>query len=92
MGPIERPGGGAQHLSGIGQELAAGGRQLDVSAVADEELGPKLTFEVADLLRERGASQVQPLGGPTEMQFLGHGDEVGQLPQFHYVDGTADLR
>ena len=92
MGPIERPCRGAQHLSGIGQELAAGGRQFDVSAVADEELGPKLTFEIADLLRERRSSKVKPLCGPTEMQFLGNGDEVGQLPEFHAVDGTADLR
>ena len=91
MGPIKGPGGGAQHLSGVGEELAARGRQLDVPAVADEKLGAKLAFEVADLLRERGSSQVQPLGGPTEMQFLGHGDEVGQLPQFHPADGTADL-
>ena len=48
-GSIERPCRGAQDLSGIGQELAAGRRQLDVSAVADEELGPELTFEIADL-------------------------------------------
>jgi hypothetical protein len=51
-----------------------------VSAVADKELGPKLTFEVADLLRERRSCKVKPLCGPTEMQFLGNGDEVGQLP------------
>lgn len=78
-GPIERPCRGAQHLSGIGQELAAGGRQFDVSAVADEELRPKLTFEIADLLRERRPSKVEPRGGPTEMQFLGNGDEVAKV-------------
>ena len=89
MGPIERPGCCAQHLSSIGQELTAGGRQFDVSAVADEELGPKLTFEIADLLRERRSSKVKPLCGPTEMQFLGNGDEVGQLSEFHAVDGRA---
>jgi hypothetical protein len=92
MGPIERPCSGAQHLSSIGQELAAGRRQFDVSAVADEELGPKLTFEIADLLRKRRSSNVKPLCGPTEMQFLGNGDEVRQLPQFHPADGTADMR
>ena len=92
MGPIERACGSAQHLSSVGQELAAGGRQLDVSAVADEELGPELTFEVADLLGERRSSKVKPLCGPTEMQFLGNGDEVRQLPKFHPVDSTADIR
>jgi hypothetical protein len=62
-----------------------------VSAVADEELGPQLPFEVADLLRERRSSKVKALCGPTEVEFLGNGDEVGQLPEFHAVDGRADL-
>lgn len=62
-----------------------------MAAVADEELGPKLTFEIADLLRKRRSRKVKPLCGPTEMQFLGDGDEVGQLPEFHAVDGTAGV-
>ena len=32
---------------------------------------------------------MKPLCGSTEMQLLGNGDEVGQLPEFHPVDGTA---
>src|ERR1700730_16357647 len=91
MGPIDRPRSSAQHLSSIGQELAAGRRQFDVSAVANEELGPKLTFEVADLLRERRSSKVKPLCGATEMQLLGNGDEVGQLPELHAVDSTSGV-
>ena len=91
MGSIDRPCSGTQHFSSIGQELAACRRQFDVPAVADEELGPKLTFEIADLLRERRSSKVQPLCGSTEMQFLGNGDEVGQLPEFHAPDGSADM-
>ena len=62
-----------------------------MSAVADEELGPKLTFEIADLLRERRSSKVKALCRPTEMQFLGNGDKVGQLPEFHGVDSTAGV-
>ena len=58
-----------------------------MSTVADEELGPKFTFEIADLLRQRRAGKVKPLCGPTEMQFLGNGDEVGQLSELHAVDG-----
>jgi hypothetical protein len=57
-----------------------------VSAVAGEELGPKLAFEIADLLRERRSSKVKPLCGSPEMQFLGNGNEVGQLPEFHAVE------
>jgi hypothetical protein len=52
----------------------------------------KLTFEIADLLRERRSSEVKPLGGPTEMQLLGNGDEVGQLSELHAVDGRAAVR
>lgn len=92
MRTIEGPCSGAQHLSSIDQELAAGGRQLDVAAVADEELDPKLTFEIANLLRERWSSKVKPFCSPTEMQLLGNGDEVGQLPELHAVDRRADLR
>ncbi len=62
-----------------------------MSAVADEELGSKLTFEIADLLRERRSSKVKPFSSSAEMQFLGNGDEVGQLPEFHMVDGTSDF-
>jgi hypothetical protein len=71
--------------------LAAGGCQFDVAAVADEELGPQLSLEVADLLGERRSRKVQPFCGSTEVQFLGNGDEVGQLPELHMVDGRADL-
>jgi hypothetical protein len=92
MGSIERPGRGTQHLTSVGQELAPGRRQFDVSSVADEKLSPKLTFEIADLLGERGAGEVKALGGPAEMQLFGNGDEVSQLPEFHSVDGTADVR
>jgi hypothetical protein len=33
---------------------------------------------------------VKPLGGPTEMQFLGNRDEVARLSKFHAIDRTAD--
>jgi hypothetical protein len=90
-GPIEGPCSGVQHFSSVGQELAAGWRQFDVPAVADEELGPNLSFEVTDLLRERRSSKVKALCGSPEMQFFGNGDEVGQLPEFHWVDGTGGV-
>ena len=60
-----------------------------MSAVADEELGAQLAFEVADLLGERRSSEVEPLCGSPEVQFLGDGDEVGQLPELHPIDATA---
>jgi hypothetical protein len=62
---------------------------VDVSAVAHEKLSPELTFEIADLLRQRRTRNVEPLGGPTEMQVLGNRDEVAQLSEFHAMDRTA---
>ncbi len=60
-----------------------------MAPVPDQELGPEFAFEVADLLRERRAREMKSLCGSTEMQFLGNGDEIGQLPEFHAADGTA---
>jgi hypothetical protein len=61
-----------------------------VSAVTYEKLSPELTFEVADLLRQRRSRNVEPLRGPTEMQFLGNRNEVAQLSEFQGIDRTAD--
>ena len=60
-----------------------------MSAVADEELGPKLTFEIADLLRKRRSGDVKSLCRSTEMQFFSDGNEVDELPEFHVIDPTA---
>jgi hypothetical protein len=83
---IERPCRGGQHLSCIDQKVATGGRQVDVSAVADEKLSPELTFEVADLLRQRRCRNVKPLRGPTEVQLFGHRHEIAQLSELHTID------
>jgi len=60
-----------------------------MTPIADQELRPELTFEVADLLRQRRSSDVKPFCRPTEMQLLGNSDEVVQLPELHAADGTA---
>ena len=48
-----------------------------------EELGTELTFELADLGADAGLADVHPLGCPREVLYLGDGDEVLQLPEFH---------
>ena len=88
-GPIEGARRGVQHFSSIVQKLGAGGCQLDVPAVADEELGSELSFEIADLVRERRSGDVESLCCTTEMQFFGYGNEVGELPEFHALDPSA---
>jgi hypothetical protein len=35
------------------------------------------------LARQSWLHDVQPLGGPAEMLFLAHGDEVSEVSQFH---------
>jgi hypothetical protein len=60
-----------------------------VTSVADQELGPELALEIADLLGQRRSGDVQSLRGPAEMQLFGNSDEVTQLPKFHAADGTA---
>ena len=60
-----------------------------MSAVPDEKLSPELTFEIADLLRQRRSRNVKPIRGPTKMQFLGNRDEVAQLSEFHAIERTA---
>jgi hypothetical protein len=57
-----------------------------VPSVADEKLSSELTFEAADLLRQGRTRNVKPTRGPTEMQFLGNGDEVAQLSKLHAID------
>ena len=90
-GAIESPRGGSQHLSSIDQEVSTCWCQSDMSSVADEKLSSEFTFEVAYLLRQRRSGKMKPFCRPTEMEFFGDGHEVGQLPKFHAVDGTADV-
>ena len=57
------------------QQRAARRRQLDVAAVAPEQLDAELALEPAHLLGERRLRHLQPHGGTTEVQLLGHRDE-----------------
>ena len=43
----------------------------------------ELALELADLLRQRRLGDVQPIGGPAEVQLLGDGPEVAKMPQLH---------
>jgi hypothetical protein len=49
-----------------------------------EELDPELTFQGLDLLAEGGLSDPKALGGPAEVQLLGHRHEVAQVTEFHH--------
>ena len=60
---------------------APAGRELDPARRTDEQLDAERRLERLDPLAERRLGDVEPLGGPAEVQLLGDGDEVAQVPQ-----------
>jgi hypothetical protein len=48
-----------------------------------EELDAQVDLELANLFADGGLGHMEALSGATEVQFLGHRDEVPQLPEFH---------
>lgn len=77
---------GTAHRRRLGQEvpgrlqqrLACGGEPHGTGG-ALEERDPEIPLQQPDLLTERRLGDVQPLGGPPEVQFLGNGDESGKV-------------
>ncbi|HYA22830.1 MAG TPA: hypothetical protein VEF05_01635 [Terriglobales bacterium] len=57
--------------------------QLHAVIVPDEELDPKLIFQLADLPAQRWLGDVQLLGGLTEIERLCHRKEIAYVTQFH---------
>ena len=66
---------------GVVEQLTTGRSQLGGSLGADEQLGPELVLERADLPGQHRLGDVQPLRRPAEMQFLGDSDEVPELAE-----------
>ena len=69
--------------AGVRKQRRAVRGEGDRSAVAVEQADLEIAFEGLDLLRERRARDVQPLGRAAEVQLLGDGEEVAQLTQLH---------
>jgi hypothetical protein len=69
--------------AGLGQEQPAGLGQLDAAVGAVEQPRADRFLQRADLLAERWLGDAEPFGGAAEVQFLGDGDEIVQLAQFH---------
>jgi hypothetical protein len=70
-----------QQPAGDCQELGAGPGELDLAAIAGKQLRSQPGLQAVDLLAEGGLGQMQPLGGPREVQLLGHRYEIPQIPQ-----------
>ena len=58
-------------------------RQAHGALVALEQLRAQFRFQRLDLLAQRRLADVQALGRAREVQFLGDGDKVTQVAQFH---------
>jgi hypothetical protein len=69
----------------LGQQEAAGRRELHAPARALEQRHAEGALELPDLLAQPGLGDVQPLGRAPEVQLLGHGDEVAQVTQLDAV-------
>ncbi|MNT87679.1 hypothetical protein D3C72_2281270 [compost metagenome] len=72
-----------QYLSGLVEEAPAGFSQFHPAVGAFQQACADFFFQGLDLLAQRRLGDAQLLGGSTEVQFLGHGDEVAQMSQFH---------
>ena len=69
-----------QKLSRMRQKGCAIGRQPHPPRGALEERKTEVGFELPDLLTECWLGNVKAVGGPAEVQFLGHGDEGIEAP------------
>ena len=74
-----------QQLPGLGKQCRTRRGEDNRPAVALEELHPEVSLQGLDLLGKRRTRDVKPLCGTAEVQLLGDGDEVAQLPQLHPV-------
>ena len=70
-----------EHRPGVGEQAHAGRGERHAPARALEQRHAERLLELADPLRERRSRDVQPRGGPAEVQFLGNGHEVPQPPK-----------
>jgi hypothetical protein len=54
-----------------------------------EELAAELRLEAPDLRGERGLGDVEPLGAAAEVQLLGDGQEVPEMPELELHELAA---
>jgi hypothetical protein len=65
------------------QECLSSRSQAHSASIAMEQHLAQLTLEAADLCTNRRLSYRNTRRCASEMPFIGHGDEVRQLPQLH---------
>jgi hypothetical protein len=65
------------------EEGFARGGELHVVPISCEEVHPDFRFQPSYLLRERWLSGSESARRRTEMEMLGHGNEVAQSPEIY---------
>lgn len=75
--------GSLERSAGRGQECAACLGELDLTAGTNQQFGTEFAFQRGDRTGQTRLRQVHLRRGAREMSFVGHGDEVLQLPKFH---------
>ncbi|MFZ0088473.1 MAG: hypothetical protein WAL63_03130 [Solirubrobacteraceae bacterium] len=78
-GDVDGMVGRSDGLPGGWEQLGAGGGERDVTAGALKQRHAQVGFEGADGLAQGRLGDVKPLGGASEVQLVGDGDEVAQL-------------
>ena len=72
-----------KHSLGVVRQGFSRGGESRPPTIALEEPHPKLPFQQADLLGQRWLGDEESLGGAGEMQFLGDGLEVSEIPEVY---------
>ena len=72
-----------QHRAGLDEEHLARRGERHRAPGAREKPRRQRALDLLDLHGERGRGDVQPLRRAREMQLLGEGYEIAQMPQFH---------
>src|SRR6185312_2860820 len=74
-----------EHAPGLLEHRGSGIGQGDLARGPVQQVDAELLLELANLLADRGLGDVEALGGTAEMQLLGDGDEIPQVPKLHGV-------
>ena len=74
-----------EQISCSAKEDVAFRRESHLLSGAVKERRPELCLEQTNLLRKRRLGHSEPFGRAAEMEFLGDGDEVSHLTEFHAV-------
>ena len=93
-GTAYRRGHRAKRVAPLGQEHLAGRGEANLATGAFQQGDAHPAFEQADRAGQRRLRDTEPVGGPSEMQFLGDRDEVAQFPSLdvHTVRVSIETR